>query len=97
MQQEAVSGFPLYYSLLLPLLIYLIPVNAPLKSFEIASTDKVFHPAKAVFDTKTKAVIVWSDEVEKPVAARYAFKNYAEASLFSTSGIPVSSFRTDNW
>ncbi|CCY37273.1 putative sialic acid-specific acetylesterase [Tannerella sp. CAG:118] len=75
----------------------LIPVNAPLKSFEIAGTDKVFHPAKAVFDTKTKAVIVWSDEVEKPVAARYAFKNYAEASLFSTSGIPVSSFRTDNW
>ena len=75
----------------------LIPVNTPLKSFEIAGTDKVFHPAKAVFDTRTKAIIVWSDEVEKPVAARYAFKNYAEASLFSTSGIPVSSFRTDNW
>lgn len=40
----------------------LIPVNTPLKSFEIAGTDKVFHPAKAVFDTRTKAIIVWSEK-----------------------------------
>jgi len=26
-----------------------------------------------------------------------AFRNYAEATLFNSSGIPASSFRTDDW
>ena len=41
--------------------------------------------------------IVTSDAVAEPVAVRYAFRNYAEATLFNSSGIPASSFRTDDW
>ena len=40
---------------------------------------------------------VKSDEVKKPVAVRYAFENYVDGDLYGTEGLPVSSFRTDNW
>ena len=73
------------------------PIWTNLKGFEIAGADKVFHPASAEVDSKTNQVAVWSDKVPVPVAVRYAFKNYAEASIFNVSGIPASSFRTDNW
>jgi len=70
----------------------------PLADFEVAGEDKIFYPAKAIFTKdKPKSLTVWSDQVPKPVAVRYAFKNWAEASLFNTQGLPASSFRTDNW
>jgi sialate O-acetylesterase len=31
-----------------------------------------------------------------PVAVRYAFRNWADGDLFC-DGLPVSSFRSDNW
>ncbi len=65
------------------------------KSFEIAGEDKVFLPAKAI--VRGKSVIVLSREVKKPVAVRYCFKDFVIGELYSTEGIPVSSFRTDNW
>lgn len=66
-----------------------------LKLFTLAGDDKVFHSAKAwIFRSK---VYVCSDEVKKPVAVRYAFENYVEGDLFGTEGLPVSSFRSDNW
>jgi len=64
-------------------------------SFEIAGSDKVFYPAKA--QLKSKSVIVSSPMVKEPIAVRYAFKDFVIGELFSTEGIPVSSFRTDNW
>ena len=64
--------------------------------FEIASADKVFHPAKASI-SRNKTITVWSDEVTDPVAARYAFGNCIIGTLFNTAGIPAASFRTDNW
>lgn len=63
--------------------------------FEIAGSDKVFYPAKA--EVRRKSVVLTSDKVTKPVAVRYLFKDYTEAQIFSTGGLPVSSFRTDNW
>lgn len=75
----------------------LIPLQKQLSSFEIAGEDKVFYPAKAMIDSKTKKLSVWNDSIQKPVAVRYAFKNYAEASLFDYYGLPVAAFRTDNW
>ncbi len=70
----------------------------PLQHFEIAGEDKQFYPAQAVIVAdKTGEISVWSDSVPKPVSVRYAFKNWAEASLFNTYGLPASSFRTDNW
>jgi sialate O-acetylesterase len=38
-----------------------------------------------------------SDKVKNPVAVRYLFKDFAKAELFSTGGLPISSFRTDEW
>lgn len=73
------------------------PVQKQLSSFEIAGDDKVFYPAKAIVDIKTRKLSVWNDSIQKPVAVRYAFKNYAEASLYDYYGLPVAAFRTDNW
>ena len=69
-----------------------------LANFEIAGQDKVFYPAQAIF-TKDKngSITVWNEEVNNPVSVRYAFKNWAEASLFNIQGLPASTFRTDNW
>ncbi len=67
----------------------------PLSNFEIAGADKVFRPAKAVISQGK--VLVSSIDVKEPVAVRYAFKDFVIGDLFSTEGLPVSSFRTDNW
>lgn len=66
-----------------------------IKGFEIAGEDKHYYPATAFL--RSKSVILSSPHVNKPVAIRYAFKNFAEAELFGTDGLPVSSFRTDDW
>ena len=62
--------------------------------FEIAGADRVFHPAKVWIERNR--VYVKSDSVSNPVAVRYAFKNWADGDLFC-DGLPISSFRTDNW
>jgi sialate O-acetylesterase len=66
-----------------------------LSLFEIAGADKKFYPAKAVINGSS--VTVTAAEVPNPVAVRYAFKNFAKGDLFGTDGLPVSSFRSDNW
>ena len=68
-----------------------------LEVFEIAGEDRVFYPAKAEIETKTARLAVSSEKVSAPVAVRYAYKNYAEASIFGIDGIPVAPFRTDHW
>lgn len=73
------------------------PIQKQLTSFEIAGEDKIFYPAKAMIDSKTRKLSVWNDSIQTPVAVRYAFKNFAEASLFDYYGLPVAAFRTDNW
>lgn len=67
--------------------------------FEVAGEDRVFHPARVKFisDKEGYAMVAWSEEVESPVAARYAFSNYVVGDLFSNFGLPISSFRTDDW
>lgn len=69
----------------------------PLTGFEIAGEDRIFHPANARFGKDAQTVIVSSPEVERPVAVRYAFKDYVKGCLYNMSGLPASSFRTDNW
>ncbi|ADE54028.1 sialate O-acetylesterase [Coraliomargarita akajimensis] len=68
-----------------------------LTGFAVAGEDRIYHPAQASIGRSVGQVIVWSDQVTNPVAVRYAFENLPEASLFSVSGLPASSFRTDNW
>lgn len=66
-----------------------------LTEFMIAGEDRKFYPAKAKIDKNT--VIVSAKEVKKPVAVRFAWANGAIPTLFSKEGLPVPSFRTDNW
>ena len=65
------------------------------KNFEVAGSDKVFHPATKVWVSRNRVYVV-CEEVKTPVAVRYAFKDWAEGDLMH-DGLPVSSFRTDNW
>jgi sialate O-acetylesterase len=70
----------------------------PLTGFEVAGEDRVFYSAEAIINNDKKGLVtVWSEQVKKPVSIRYAFKSWAEASLFNTQGLPASSFRTDDW
>jgi sialate O-acetylesterase len=66
-----------------------------LTTFEIAGDDKHFYPAKAVI--AGSSVTVTSPQVKNPVAVRYAFRDFVVGELYSTDGLPVSSFRTDDW
>lgn len=74
---------------------WLTSYGKELAQFEIAGKDKNFYPAKAVIYRNT--VKLSSPQVKEPVAVRYAFKDFVVGDLFSTEGLPVSSFRTDNW
>lgn len=67
----------------------------PLTLFEIAGSDRKFYPAKATISGSS--VVVTADEVKNPVAVRYGFKNFVVGELFGNDGLPVSSFRSDNW
>lgn len=69
--------------------------GSTLTSFEMAGEDRIFHPAKARISGGK--VLVTANEVLIPVAVRYAFKDYVVGTLFGSNGLPVSSFRTDNW
>lgn len=66
-----------------------------LSSFEIAGADRQFYPAKAAI--VKEGVLVQSDQVDAPVAVRYAFKDMTEGHLYNTAGLPASPFRTDDW
>jgi sialate O-acetylesterase len=69
--------------------------NNKLKGFAIAGNDKKFVWAKA--KTDGDKVIVWSDEIENPVAVRYAWSANPECNLINSALLPASPFRTDNW
>ena len=71
--------------------------NGELKDFEIAGEDKVFYPAEAFITDRWTKVFVRSAKVKKPVAVRYAWRNWVQGTLFGGNMLPVSSFRTDNW
>lgn len=64
-------------------------------TLQIAGEDRIFHTAEA--SVKGNTIIVKSRAVKSPVAVRYGFSNTAMGNLFSTSGLPVAPFRTDNW
>jgi sialate O-acetylesterase len=66
-----------------------------LSCFEVAGKNRRFFPAKAYIGGD--GVKVFSPSVTEPVAVRYAFQDFVVGDLFGTNGIPVSSFRTDDW
>ena len=66
-----------------------------LRGFTIAGEDGKFHWAIAYID-KGK-VVVFSPDVKKPGAVRYAWAdNPGEVSLYNSNGLPAYPFRTDS-
>lgn len=65
--------------------------------FAIAGQDGKWYWAEAKIVGKNK-IEVWSPQVTKPLAVRYAFNsNPKQPNLTNNSGIPAAPFRTDNW
>jgi sialate O-acetylesterase len=72
-------------------------VNAQqVEGFAIAGDDHqwIWADAKIVGKDQVK---VSSDEVTAPVAVRYAWADNPVCNLYSTAGLPVTPFRTDDW
>ena len=65
------------------------------KCVEVAGADRVFYPAEAKIERSK--LVVRSDKVKEPVAVRYAFRDWVVGDLFGSDGLPISSFRTDDW
>lgn len=67
----------------------------PLKGFSVAGNDKVFHWAEARIENGT--VVVSSPNVKEPLSVRYNWADNPDGNLTNASGLPASSFRTDDW
>ena len=63
-----------------------------IKNFEVAGPDGKFVPAKA--EVRGSSVVLSSETVSVPVAARYMWIDYAEVTLFGANGLPVAPFIT---
>ena len=68
-----------------------------IRGFELAGEDKVFHLADAYVDWDGETVYVKCEDVAKPVAVRYSYRNWMDPNLQTSYGIPVPPFRTDDW
>lgn len=64
----------------------------------IAGEDQKFVNAKAqLVKGSNNRVVVWSDQIENPVAVRYAWADNPICNLQNREGLPVTPFRTDDW
>lgn len=63
------------------------------KGFSIAAEDNIFHWATAII--KGNVVTVFSPEVLKPKAVRYAWADNPVCNLYNRFGLPAVPFRTD--
>ena len=65
------------------------------KHFYVAGKDKVFYPAVARIVENQ----VWlkSDQVNSPIAVRYAFTNFPITNFQNKEGLPAFPFRSDQW
>ncbi len=62
------------------------------EGFEVCGTDGVWHPAQA--SVNLDEIIVRSDAVSHPIAARYAWYNYGDVTVYAKNGLPLAPFRT---
>jgi sialate O-acetylesterase len=73
----------------------LVARGGELQGFAVAGADRKFVWAKARIEGER--IVVWSDAVAQPVAARYAWADNPLCNLYNQAGLPASPFRTDNW
>ena len=67
--------------------------DQPLTWFTVAGADGKFVPAEAVITNET--IVVFSPDVAKPVAVRFAWSEVAQPNLFNQARLPAVPFRTD--
>lgn len=70
-------------------------VNEP-RGFAIAGDDKKFVWAKAKILPDGR-IEVWADSVKEPAAVRYAWADNPIVNMYSSAGLPLTPFRTDDW
>lgn len=66
----------------------------PLRSFEIADSVGVYHPADDV-SIVGEQIILSSKKVLRPTRARYAWQPYSTGNLVNSSMLPASTFEVD--
>jgi sialate O-acetylesterase len=66
------------------------------KGFAIAGEDHNWHWAEAKI-VKPNEIEVSSKDVKNPVAVRYAWADNPVCNVYSTSLLPLTPFRTDDW
>ncbi len=72
----------------------LIHTGETLKGFSLSADGENFIPAEAKI--AGKQVIVWSTNISKPVAVRYAWADSPDgANLYNKEGLPASSFKSN--
>ena len=69
--------------------------GSDVKGFYIAGTDHQFHEATARIEGKE--IVVEAQEVDLPVAVRYAWANNPVCNVYNGAGLPMVPFRTDDW
>ena len=63
--------------------------------FQLAGSDKTWHPAKAAIQGTT--VVLEADGLEVPAFVRYAFAGKPAVNLVNGANLPAYPFRTDDW
>lgn len=67
--------------------------SASIKGFTLCGADNVFYPATARIEGNK--LLLESENVKNPIAARYGWADNPECSLIGRSGYPIAPFRTD--
>jgi len=70
--------------------------DAALHGFAVAGEDRKWHWAEAKI-VKPDQIEVSCKEVAAPVAVRYAWADNPVCNVYSTSLLPLTPFRTDDW
>lgn len=71
-------------------------VSPEFTGFEIAGSDGAWYPAKFALggtDGKLNTIILCSDKVSRPIAARYGWYNYGPVTIYGKNGLPLCPFR----
>jgi sialate O-acetylesterase len=66
------------------------------RGFTVAGADKKFVPAQAKILPDGR-IEVWTEAVADPVAVRYAWADNPVCNMYSSGGLPLTPFRTDDF
>jgi sialate O-acetylesterase len=65
------------------------------RGFAITGEDRRWHWGEASIEGNK--IVVWSPQVDKPVAVRYGWSDNPPCNLYNLEGLPAAPFRTDDW